>query len=70
MNLTSKEEFLSSIKKEIQDETLVLPTFPEVALKAREAANNESTTAEQLATIINTDAALSARIKSSQFPSF
>lgn len=62
MNLPSKEAFLASLQKEIQDETLVLPTFPDVALKAREAANNENITAEQLATIINTDAALSARL--------
>ena len=40
----------------------MLPTLPEVALKVREVANNPDVTAVQLADVITTDAALSARL--------
>lgn len=62
MDIPSKEEFLESLKYDLENENLVLPTFPDVAIKVREAADNENTTAEELAKIINTDAALSARL--------
>ena len=62
MNTLTKEEFLQSLKSDLENERLILPTFPDVAIKAREAADNENTTAEELARIINTDAALSARL--------
>ncbi len=62
MNIPTREEFLQSIKSDLENEKLILPSFPDVAIKAREAANDENTTAEQLAAIINTDAALSARL--------
>ena len=62
MKIPTKEEFLESLEDALKKETLVLPTFPDVAIKAREAADNENTTAEDLARIINTDAALSARL--------
>jgi len=62
MNIPTREEFLQSIKSDLENEKLILPTFPEVAIKAREAANDENTTAQELASIINTDAALSARL--------
>ena len=62
MNIPNKEEFLQLLKQDLENETLVLPTFPDVAIKAREAADNENTTAVELAKIINTDTALSARL--------
>jgi len=62
MNIPNKEEFLQLLKHDLENETLVLPTFPDVAIKAREAADNENTTAVELAKIINTDTALSARL--------
>jgi putative nucleotidyltransferase with HDIG domain len=62
MNIPTKEEFLNSIRTQLDNETLILPTFPDVAIKAREAADNENTTSAELARIINTDAALSARL--------
>ncbi|OUR87817.1 hypothetical protein A9Q85_03985 [Cycloclasticus sp. 44_32_T64] len=60
--MPNKEEFLQLLKHDLDNETLVLPTFPDVAIKAREAADNENTTAVELAKIINTDTALSARL--------
>jgi len=62
MNTLTKEEFLESLKNDLENDRLILPTFPDVAIKAREAADNENTTAEELARIISTDAALSARL--------
>lgn len=62
MSIPTNDEFLQSITADLESEKLILPSFPEVALKARDAASNENTTAEELAAIINTDAALSARL--------
>lgn len=62
MSIQNKEAFLKLLKDDLDNETLVLPTFPDVAIKAREAADNEKTTAIELANIINTDTALSARL--------
>jgi len=46
----------------IADNTVILPTLPEVALKVREIAEQDKTTAVDLANIIATDAAISARL--------
>jgi HD-like signal output (HDOD) protein len=46
----------------IEKNTIVLPTLPEVALKVRDAAEQEFSTAKDLAEIISTDAAISARL--------
>jgi len=54
------------IKKEIvaaiNNDKLVLPTLPEVALKVREVAENPDSSIQDLANNINTDAAITARI--------
>lgn len=62
MSTESQQQFLEQLKTKIGNNELVLPTLPEVALKVRDAASNEDTTATQLAEIIVTDAALSARL--------
>lgn len=46
----------------IDNDELVLPTLPEVALKARDVAEDPNASAKELATVINNDAAMSARI--------
>ena len=56
-----------SITKEIilddlENERLPLPTLPEVAIRVRETVDNENTSIKEVAQIIETDAALSARI--------
>jgi len=57
---------LNEIKNEIlvaiQNDDLVLPTMPEVALRLREAAQNENADAASIAAVIGSDAALTARI--------
>lgn len=54
--------FLARLKAKADNNDLVLPTLPEVAIKVRDAAAQENTTAAQLTEIIATDAALSARL--------
>jgi HD-like signal output (HDOD) protein len=53
-----KNEIISAI----QNDELVLPTMPEVALRLREAAEDENADAASIAAVIGSDAALSARI--------
>lgn len=62
MSNESQQSFLEQLKTKIDNNELILPTLPEVALKVRDAASQENTTATQLAVIIATDAALSARL--------
>ncbi len=54
--------FRLKLLEAIEKNTIVLPTLPEVALKVRDAAEQEFTTAKDLADIITTDAAISARL--------
>jgi HD-like signal output (HDOD) protein len=51
-----------SILDDLKNERLPLPTLPEVAIKVRETADDDNATIRDIADIINTDAALSARI--------
>lgn len=46
----------------IENDKLVLPTLPEVALKARETAEDPDVSAAKLSKVVANDAALSARI--------
>ena len=43
---------LSNISKAIEDDTLVLPTLPEVALRAREVANDPDSSVAAIAKVI------------------
>jgi HD-like signal output (HDOD) protein len=60
--MTPQEEFYNSILEEMESGELVLPTLPEVALQVRDVAGDPNATSAQLAEIIGTDAALSARL--------
>lgn len=53
---------LQEINELIDSDRLILPTLPEVALKAREVAEDANASASDLAKVINTDAAMTARI--------
>jgi HD-like signal output (HDOD) protein len=46
----------------IKDDTLILPSLPEVCLRVRDVAEDVNTTIPQLAQLISQDAGLSARI--------
>jgi HD-like signal output (HDOD) protein len=56
------EKIKSDILSAIENDTLVLPTLPEVALNVREIAEDEDSGINDLIGVINQDAALSARI--------
>lgn len=60
--MPQQDVFYNTIIKDLENGTLVLPTLPEVALKVREVVDDPDATAAQLADIITTDAALSARL--------
>ncbi|MFW5450719.1 MAG: HDOD domain-containing protein [Methylophagaceae bacterium] len=60
--MTEQEIFYKEILADLESGTLVLPTLPEVALQVREVVDDPDATAAQLAAIIVTDAALSARL--------
>lgn len=54
--------FLQELQDEISSNRITLPTLPEVALRVRDAAESESSTAREIAEIVSTDAAVSARL--------
>lgn len=56
------EKIRQDIMTAIQNDQLVLPTLPEVAIKVREAAEDPNIDIEKLTAVIGADAALSARI--------
>ncbi|MGD8587570.1 MAG: HDOD domain-containing protein [Chromatiales bacterium] len=60
--MIDENAFLEDLYKAIDNKRLTLPTLPEVALKVRDAVESESSSASQVAEMIATDAALSARL--------
>ncbi|MDP3979339.1 MAG: HDOD domain-containing protein [Pseudomonas sp.] len=56
------EKVQQELIKAIDNDDLVLPTLPEVALKVREAAENPDIGIPQICKVIGNDAALTARI--------
>lgn len=60
--MSEQDVFYTNILDDLESGTLVLPTLPEVALQVREVVDDPNATAAQLADIIVTDAALSARL--------
>ncbi|MES9936376.1 MAG: HDOD domain-containing protein [Sedimenticola sp.] len=55
-------EFEERLQRAIEDEQISLPTLPEVALRIREAVDREDSSADEIAELVATDAALSARL--------
>jgi len=62
MQFNSVNDFLVHVKEELDNDRLVLPTLPDIAIKVRNTVDKEGSTAQDLADIIITDAVLSARI--------
>ncbi len=62
MQFKSVQDFLAHVKTELDANRLILPTLPDVALKVRDAVSKGDATAQELAEMIVTDAALSARL--------
>lgn len=62
MQFKSVQDFLVHVQEELDANRLVLPTLPDVALKVRDAVSKGDATSQELADMIVTDAALSARL--------
>ncbi len=60
--MITDEEFLAQLQAAIRDNSIVLPTLPEVALRVRDAVERDDATAQQISELVATDAALSARL--------
>ncbi|MCP3669307.1 MAG: HDOD domain-containing protein [Gammaproteobacteria bacterium] len=60
--MISEQEFLDQIYTAIKNNSITLPTLPEVALRIRDAVEQEDTTAREIADLVATDAALAARL--------
>jgi len=62
MQFKSVQDFLVHVQEELDSNRLVLPTLPDVALRVRDAVAKGESTSQELADMIVTDAALSARL--------
>lgn len=62
LQFKSVQDFLAHVQAELNANRLVLPTLPDIALKVREAVSKGETSSRELADMIATDAALSARL--------
>ena len=60
--MIDEQAFLETLNQAIDNNKLTLPTLPEVAIQVRNAVEKENSTAKEVADIIVTDAALSARL--------
>ncbi len=60
--MIDENAFLEELYQAIYERRLTLPTLPEVALRVRDAVEREDSSANQIANIVATDAALSARL--------
>ncbi|WAR46493.1 HDOD domain-containing protein [Methylomonas rapida] len=62
MQFKSVQDFLVHVKAELEANRLVLPTLPDIALKVRDAVSKGDASAQELAEMIATDPAISARL--------
>lgn len=62
MDAAAEEQFLDKLLEDLENDKLVLPTLPEVAIKVRDTLQNEESSLGDVAKIITSDAALSARM--------
>lgn len=62
MQFKSVQDFLVHVKTELEANRLVLPTLPDIALKVRDSVSKGEASAQELAEMIATDTALSARL--------
>jgi HD-like signal output (HDOD) protein len=60
--MIDENAFLETLNQAIDSNRLTLPTLPEVAIQVRNAVESEKSTAKEVADIITTDTALSARL--------
>ena len=56
------EQVTNDILKELEEDKLILPTLPEVAIRVRDTLEDENAGLPEVAKVINTDVALAARL--------
>lgn len=57
-----EEQFINELLDDLENDKLVLPTLPEVALKVRDTLEDETMGLADVAKVVTTDTALSARL--------
>ena len=62
MSAEIKQRILGELIDELENDKLVLPSLPEVALKVRDTLDDDNASSKDVANIIATDAALSAKL--------
>jgi putative nucleotidyltransferase with HDIG domain len=62
MSSELKNRILTELINELENDKLVLPSLPEVALKVRDTLDDENANTKAVANVISTDAALSAKL--------
>ena len=62
MMSAKSEELLGNLKQAVATDKLILPTLPDVALKIRDAVENENSTAHDISEALAQDASLAARL--------
>lgn len=62
MQPISTDELGKQIRRDIAENNIQLPTLPEVALKVRDAVESDSASSADIAAMVTSDAALSARL--------
>lgn len=62
MDTAAEEKFLDQLLSDLENDKLVLPTLPEVALRVRDTLEDENSSMLDVAKIITSDAALAARM--------
>ena len=62
MDAAAEEKFLDTLLEDLENDKLVLPTLPEVALRVRDTLEDEDSSLMDVAKIISSDAALAARM--------
>jgi putative nucleotidyltransferase with HDIG domain len=62
MSSELKNRILAELIDELENDKLVLPSLPEVALKVRDTLDDENANTKAVAQVISTDAALSAKL--------
>lgn len=60
--MSAEAEILQTLKEDITQNRLTLPTLPEVALRVKDVVEDENASAGDVAKVISTDAALTARL--------
>jgi putative nucleotidyltransferase with HDIG domain len=62
MSSNLEEQILSDLMEELEKDDLVLPTLPEVALKIRDTVDDENASVKDVAKVVSSDTALTAKI--------